>query len=211
MRDKDNVANIDQGIIVAPLNITAAALITQFGLVIIATAGVAILRANEPPPAVYRSPRTSANLYTINFLIFVLTSGLLVFSDEFAATWRPLFSDAAFYGLSWSFALVATFIVNVIWVTILVSMTGGSTTSPFSPIYFILPALAIFLREPLQRIITCFILVTVGFSINLVPFNSTDRSAEAEEKPRATIIAYWFVSITCLVLSTFIGYITRPK
>jgi len=197
--------------IVAPLNITAAALITQFGLVIIATVGTKIIRTYEPPPSVYDRPRYSSNLYTVSLVCFVITFGLLVFSDEFANTWKPLFSEITFTGFHWPFALIATFMVDIVWVTILVSMTGGSIMSPFSPVYFILPALAIFLREPLSRIVMVAFLVAIGFSLNLL-FPGLPGDVEKDNRSRAKrIIAYWVVSIACLLLSTFIGYITRPR
>ncbi len=59
------------------------------------------------------------------------------------------------------------FILNIICVTILVFLTGGGSESVFSPIYFIVPALAIFLREPLGRVITYLIAVSLAFTITL--------------------------------------------
>jgi hypothetical protein len=102
-------------------------------------------------------------------------------------------------------------------VTILVFLTGGGSESVFSPIYFIVPALAIFLREPLGRVITYLIVVSLAFTITLLRVDITEsRIAPSlrinrldDSKGYADKIALWFVSISCFTFATYIGYITR--
>ena len=71
------------------------------------------------------------------------------------------------------------------------------------PIYFILPALSIFLREGLSLILLYLALVSILFTINMFVF---DYNRDEGSKK----IALWFVSIACIGLATYIGYITRP-
>jgi hypothetical protein len=128
----------------------------------------------------------------------------LLFSDEFSIVWKPLFGGTTLPVIQWSNALFIMFTMNIICVTIIVSRTGGSRYSSFSPIYFILPALAIFLREPIGRIVLYTLFVSILFTWNVV------RYFESDEVGRDSL-AYWFVAIACLILATFIGYITRPQ
>jgi hypothetical protein len=61
------------------------------------------------------------------------------------------------------------FTLDVLCVNFMVLGSGGARASPFSPIYFILPALAIFLRESPTRIWFYLILVLVVFSLTFIP------------------------------------------
>lgn len=192
---------------VSPVNITAAALITQFALVIIVFVTTVIMRWGEPRESVFRDSPNSTRLHVVTLGFGVLTIGCLLFSDEFANIWKPLFTEMPFGGLGWSFALQTTFLLNIVWVTVLAAMTGGGTTSPFSPIYFIVPALAIFLRESPGRIVLDVVLVSVGFSWNLL----TGGVRGGDRGGTNRTLAYGFVSVACLVLSTLIGFVTRPR
>jgi hypothetical protein len=109
-------------------------------------------------------------------------------------------------GIPWSIALGIVFIVDIVWITVLVSKTGGSQTSPFGPVYFLLPALAIFLREPVPRVVFYVIVIGIAFTINVF---SITESGEARGGARR-IPAYIFVSLACLVLGAYIGTVTRP-
>lgn len=192
---------------VSPINITAAALITQFSIIIIMFIGATILRGGEKSIPFHRDvPRSSFFSWLI--LSFALvTIGGLIFSDEFSNIWKPLFGIIAFPTIRWSYALLVMFALNIIYVSILVRGTGGSLVSPFSPIYFILPALAIFLREGFGRIIFYLVLISIMFTYNLI--YRDDLREEVGGKSR--FFAYWFISISCFILATFIGYVTRPQ
>jgi hypothetical protein len=142
----------------------------------------------------------------------MLTFGSLFFSDQLSNIWKPLFSGILFVEIKWEIAIVIAFLGNIIFVSLMVYFTGGSMRSPFSPIYFILPALAIFLREPGKNILLYLILVILGFSLN-TRFHDPTISIYSEGKAdiRYRVYSYWVVSISCLLLATVIGYVTRPR
>lgn len=152
---------------VSPINITAAALITQFSIIIIMFIGTTIIGRGEKFIPVYRNV-PGASIFSWLILFFALiTIGSLIFSDEFSNIWKPLFGTIAFPTIRWSYSLLVMFTLNIICVSFLVRGTGGSLLSPFSPIYYTLPALAIFLREGFGRIILYLVLVSVMFTLNL--------------------------------------------
>ncbi|MFH1080481.1 MAG: hypothetical protein V1766_09520 [Pseudomonadota bacterium] len=180
-----------------PTNITGAALIAQFSILLILAAGSAILSFDN------------ANTTRITPFILVLaliSFGVLFFSDEFSKLWSPLFRGTSFSGIKWSLSILLVFIANILVVSILVRFTWGSIVSPFTPVYFMLPALAIFLRESGGRIIIYLTLVILLFTLNFqnIYLNENGRSSRH-------IQAYWVISVACFVLITYVGYITRPS
>lgn len=189
---------------ISPVNITAAALIIQFSLVLIFTFGAIFIRA-EGQHYVFKDP-TSGGFWGIILGFALVTIGLLFFSDEFSNVWKPLFGEIYFGGINWSTALLLIFTLDIVWVSVMVGMTGGSTVSAFSPIYFMLPALAIFLRESLSRIIFYLLLVIILFTWNFL-----FKGRYYDEDRNFPGLAHWIVSIASLVLTTFIGYVTRPR
>jgi hypothetical protein len=96
------------------------------------------------------------------------------------------------------------FLLDVFCSALLVHLTGGSFKSPFTPVYFILPAMAFFLRESPRRVILYTFLISVFFGLG---FLAPRRRPEEDVSP---VGAYAFVSLACLALSVVIGYLTRP-
>ena len=185
---------------IKPINITGAAIFAQFYIIIIMFVGSSILyRGQGFVPSTIRPKFSTLPWFIMGFGL--LSIGFLIFSDEFSLVWKPLFGAIDFPTITWSTALFVVFTVDIICTTLLVFLTGGSRNSAFSPIFFLLPTLAIFLREPLSHILIYLISISVIFSILLKRW--TDR----EEND----FAYWFISIACFVLATFIGYVTRTK
>jgi hypothetical protein len=191
---------------IAPLNITVAALITQFSIVVIISIGAMILKSGDRYiPIFSKSP---ARNFPWTILFFVLpTIGLLVFSDQLSEVWLPLFGDISFSGVPWSIALLVMFIADILLVTYMVYNTGGSDNSPFNAVFFMLPALAIFLRESGTRIVVYLVLVGICFSFNLYKCAIESKSVGFKLRRHA----YLVVSLLSFVLVTFIGYVTRPK
>lgn len=186
--------------VISTVNIAGAALITQISLLAIMTIGAIIIHfvGNTSP---YK-PSYSA-LGWIILICSLLSLFSLVYSLEFSALWKPVFRSTEPTLLRWSTSILLMFLINIICVTILVRTTGGSVNSPFTPIYFILPALSIFLREGLARIMLYCALVSLLFSYNML-------SADYNRDEANMKFSLWVVSIACFVLATYIGYITRP-
>jgi len=180
---------------VNPINITSAAIITQFSVGAIMFIGALIQYKDRD---VWN---TTLSLAWIIVAFILLTLGCLVFSDEFSKLYQPLFGSASFPLLRWSVALVIVYTLNIVCVAILVAFTGGSCTSPFTPLYTTFLALAIFLREPLGHILYYLILTSISFSITFAEFVEAKSSK----------YSFWAVSIFSLILAVFIGYITRPS
>ena len=189
---------------IGPTNITAAAAVMQFSIVAIVVGGTFVLKKGEIELPFYE--RTESSTITFLWLIIafaLLTLGLLFFSDEFSSIWRPLFRRSEFVGISWSLALLWIFLLDIAWVGGMVLLTGGSYRSPFTPLYFMLPPLAIFLRESAGRI---FIYTAVA-SVLFLMLLAVDRNGQPGERYKP---AYAFVSLACFILATYVGVATMP-
>jgi len=181
------------------VNIAGAALITQISLLAIMAIGAIIIHFVE----ITSNYNTRYSVLGWIVLVFSLLSMFfLVFSEEFSTLWKPVFRTTEPTLLVWSTSITIMFLINIFCVTVLVRATGGSVHSPFTPIYFILPALSIFLREGLGRILLYLGLVSLLFTVNM--FSVGYSRGEDSKK-----ISLWFISIACFGLATYIGYITR--
>jgi hypothetical protein len=187
---------------IKPINITGAALFAQFSIIFIMFMGSFILYTCQD--YVLRSNRPKYLRLPWIILAFSLISiGCLLFTDEFSKVWAPLFGTLSFPTISWSIALHTTFYLNIACGTVLILLTGGSRHSSFTPLFFLLPALAIFLREPLFHILIYLLMILTIFLISM-KWSVLEHSEKEKHN-----YAYGFVSIACLILSTLIGYVTR--
>lgn len=193
---------------VQPVNITAAALIAQFSLVVIMSVAAIVMWRAEGFVPFHRYDPTSSSLAVVILVFALVTIGALVFSDEFSTVWAPLFGATTFPTLSWSTAILLVFTVDILCVAFVVIASGGAQGSPFTPIFFIMPALAIFLREPLWRVLWYLVTVSLGFTLALL---AGRRFSWANPSERWLRFALWFVSIACFILATLVGWVTRPR
>ncbi len=192
---------------VSPSNITGAAFIAQFAIIGIIFVGAVILHKQEESEP-FHIGRSQFSRHVWKILAFALiTIGCLLFSDEFSKLWRPLLEDASIPTLPWRLAVVVMFLFDILLVTFLVLNTGGSKESAFGPLYFLLPTLAILLREPLGRLVLYVSLTIISFSIML--YLNFPLSLDNKQSKQPT--AYLVVSILCFVLAIFIGWVTRIK
>jgi hypothetical protein len=188
-----------------PINIAAAGLIAQFFLLTMIFAVSLVLRSGEPQRAIWEADRPTAN----PFLGYVAAStlftiGCLGFTKPLISLWRPLLG-ISLASVDSSTAMMVTFVGDIILVAKLVSATGGSWVSPFNPMYFVVPVLAIFLREPLPHVLGYSFLVFALFSWTFSREDDPTRMVGGSKRS----LAYWLVSSSCFALSTFIGIITR--
>jgi hypothetical protein len=193
---------------ISQVNITAAALLAQVSLIAIMFIGAVVLSIRAYEPA-YPGRGSTSGLAWIILPCTLTTVGPLVFSSAFSEHWRPLFGGAQLPVLASSSAMLWMFIGDILWVTLLTRATGGTRHSPFAPIYFALPALAIFLRESFLRVSTYTVVVAVFFVWQLSGAWLARRPEESYAK--AEVAAYGWVSVLCFALATFIGYVTRPR
>jgi len=191
---------------VTPIGITAAALIMQFSLVVIMFAAAFIMRIGVRHSPFWREGQdTSASLWLL-IAFSLLTIGILLISEEFSTMWVPLFGSVDLPGLSWSASLAVVFTADLVCISALAAATGGSSLSPFAPLYFVMPPLSIFLRSSLVQVVCYFLLASVLFSLGLRSARGIDLGV-SEMRART---ASWVVAIACFALATLVGYLTRP-
>jgi len=132
----------------------------------------------------------------------------LVFSDNYSSTWKPLFNYIGYNGWAWSYAVHFSFIINILTVLLLVTYTGGSINSPFQPLYFLIPSLSLFLHESNQMIILYASIIALSFILQVYVYEPINLS---DSDTRRHKLAYTMVSVLCLIVTCFIGIITRPQ
>jgi hypothetical protein len=191
---------------VPPSSLAEGALVMQFCLSIIMALGARWVSKHEWWNYRFYNIRPSPARFAWTLFIFTLFPvGLLIFSDAFASTTQPLFGTLPMAFLRWQTALLWVFLIDIGCVAFLVKSSGGSYRSPFTPVFFILPAMAFFLREPAGHVVTY--LITTGLFFTWGLSGDSDNRGKAEQP----VAAYWLVSVACLLLSGFIGYLTRPR
>lgn len=194
------------GNVVAPVNIAAAALIAHLCILTVVFVACVLIRWGQDTRTLLDSaPPNTGHFFGYIAACALLTIGCLCFTDQLQPLWKPLFGEADIPSLRWSTAIALTFTADLGLVTLLVIPTGGSAVSPFNPIFFVMPVLAIFLREPLVRVVGYVLLVVALFTITFF------RPRNGRESSGAVRFAYWFVSTSCFGLATLIGVITRPR
>jgi hypothetical protein len=189
----------------APSTIIAAAVVMQFFLVAIAAVGAYLIdKAVRSTSRFYENPTSVGKQAWVIVGFAILTLGPLVLSDGFAGSWLALSYPASISVIKWHHALIFVFLVDIVFTLILVRQTAGSDRSAFTALYFILPSLAFFLREPPKLIVGYVVLVALCFSFGLIGEERLMRD------PPKTKLPFWLVSMLCLALSLMIGLLTRP-
>jgi len=131
---------------------------------------------------------TYEHLAWIILAVTLATTGILAFVNPSSQT-------------HWAIAMLITFGADLACLWILIATTGGSFNSPFRPVLFLLPSIAIFLQEPASRVLTylagSLAIFTYTFKVPLPSMDARDRSRYR--------VANSLVSIACLVLAVYIG------
>lgn len=197
---------MDAGASVTPENTVAGTMLAQLSVLGIMTLAALVIRREQSLFRWSRSlPSYAAHGWVI-LILALLSLGGLVLSDGFAATWRPLFRTLGYAGWRWSSAVEFAFVVDVVALTILVAGTGGSIRSPFQPLYFLMPTLALFLRESTGRVILYAAGSGLSFLLLLLDGRRGDDPEVDDTRHR---LAYGLVSLLCLGAACFIGVFTR--
>jgi len=193
------------------INLTLAFLITQFILLAIIFSGVYVLfsgvetqRNTENPTEVTHNPLF--DLPPLFGLFALATLACLVFSEAILENSQPAFGELKLSGLSTWWAFTIVFILDIIGVSFLIFVTGGSRNSPFSSVLFLIPTLAIFLREPPSKFLTYAFLSAVLFLLT-----QGDYLEERIRRNKNGRKAFLIASLGSLVLSIIVGYATRPQ
>ena len=173
-------------------------------MVAILFVGGGILSGASTRTAWWKGERVYRAVWWELLVLLLVTAGALVFTATMSAVWSPLFHSTSFSGLSDGTALLTVFLLDIVVVTRLVYSTGGSVGSPFQPLFFFIPTIALLLQESVLRIAIYCLLISIAFLVLLY------RSAPPpSERPGRVKQAYGFVTIACLALTMLVGLLTR--
>jgi hypothetical protein len=209
--------------VVQPLNIPGATLVVQFCLVIILSLGVTF----TPDTSFSIEPRlTKSGSLMLIVVLVLLTTLVIIFTKEFYVVWSAILGDLTLPTFSRAGGLAVVFGVDLVIVWGLMVGTGGAKSSPFTSVLFLIPALAIFLREPPWRFLIYATVAAVMFLHSLTLSPQVRREVASFEGynqgyPPAlrevsggyrgsSNIPYGIVNLLCLGLAMLTGYITRP-
>lgn len=187
---------------IQPLNVAAATLLVELLLITLLAITSSLFRGRRfgLPDEMHISGATLRRSPTL--FVALASFAVLLISDELYSIWSPIFRGVGINTISAAAAIGTVFILNLFLVGYLMLATGGSQKSPFLSALFTIPALAIFLRLPPSMFITYAVVACVIYLFLLVP--------TALDSVQSSQSAAAFMNISCLLLSMFTGYITRP-
>ena len=189
-----------------PATIVAGTILAQVSLLAIMSIAGRLIRRDQTLVRWYKELPNYAGFGWTLLALTLVTLSTLVLSDGFAETWRPLFQSLSYSGIPWSLAVPVVFAADIVVLTVFVAQSGGSTRSPFQPLYFFLPTIALFLRESSGRVILYSVAVGLSFALLLFVPPLGEGAADDEARHR---LAYGLVSLLCLLATCFIGIFTR--
>jgi hypothetical protein len=192
---------------ISPVSISSVVLVQIFILAIMFLGSLFLWAGLQEVGSFGRvPPEPSVYLWLIGG-VGIMTVGALALSGQPLVVSRPEFGITSIPQVELSWAHLVLFFLDFVCVVVLVFGTGGSRVSPFTPIYFILPPLAIFLGETPRLIIGCFICSAIAFTMTLP---DATEPVQRTVGARRAMFTYWFVSISSLV-TTFVAFVTRPQ
>lgn len=188
------------------LNLAQGAILSQFFIIAILFVGGAIMRRKRSFGNWNRGIATNDQIGWWTLFLAILTIGSLLISDAISANWESLFHNLSYQGIAWRTALRLSFLADLVMLFWFVYWTGGSVDSPFQPLWFLVPTLALFLQEPTYWVVIYATLATLLFSVLVYTPRENNSDRPSPEKERAALCA---VSAMCVIVSTFIGIYTR--
>ena len=198
---------------ITPAALSGASIVIQICVLAIAYVALGILGRS------LNGGLTTHGSHSTLVLWLLLTIIVIVMGEDLYAQWSPVLGDVALPSIPREGAFVAVFVLDIIFVTVLIFRTGGAKMSPFTSILFLLPTLAIFLREPAWRFLLYSFLVGAIY-VSMLKVGSFTSSFVLGDDPLSVrkqadeVTHDWatrWTNIACLALATLIGYITQPK
>lgn len=182
-----------------PLNVTGGTIVVQIALIVILLLGVWQTRSR----LVDQQRKNDKQFPLVVIVVTLLFSlAVLVQTVDFYGVWSPILGDVSLPTVSDSHGLVISFGLDLFAVTLLMLYTGGSKESPFASVLFLIPALAIFLREPPSHFFCYAAYAAIVYCWSLM-VGVTGRGSAGHG-------AHGWVNLLCLGLTMLTGYITRP-
>mgnify|MGYP003597590702 CR=1 FL=1 len=190
-----------------PVHIASAAVQAQVLVIVVLFIGALTIQRAARTWRLYRQQVTYYSFGWIVLSFTVLSLLLVVFSDAFVATSRPVLSGIVTPTIPYAAAIFLAFCSDILCITLLVARTGGTQASPFTALYSLIPVLAILLREPVGRFVTYTSLLLLSYSVLL--FNPP-RSDTYEDDRAWFRLTYWIVGVLAAAIAVYIGWFTRP-
>jgi len=141
---------------------------------------------------------------SLSIIVYTLlvTLAFLIATRSFYVVWSPILGDVSLPTFSDSGGLMICFWVDLLAITLLMMLTGGAKESPFTSVLFLVPALAIFLRQPPSHFFMYAVYASAIYCWSLM------RGVTGRKSRDHT--AHGWVNLLCLGLTMLTGYITRP-
>ena len=187
-----------------PATIITGALLSQVLLGVLMFVAASIMRAHQSRTAMFRGEPIQPEYSWLILTLLLVSVATLVLAHSMSSLWVGLFQNTAFDRVPDRTATLIVFLINIAITTLLVAGTGGSANSPFQPIFFLIPTLALLLFESSLRVVIYAAMVSVCFTfllVHAVPLH--------EAQKRGAKMAYGFVSIASLAIAVLIGLLTR--
>ena len=185
------------------INVVGATIVIQICLLIIMAVGVFLCSHTGR----WQRPPYAALLFSS--LISMLA---ISFSDDFYAVWSPMLGDAELFSIGREDSFFLIFFLDMLVASWLIFRTGGSDKSPFTGILFLIPSLAIFLREtPIRFFLYAFLAAMMYVMLSIMARNRTQIPEFILQRGSDSPLPAWWINISSLCLTMYIGYITRPE
>lgn len=189
-----------------PVNVACATIVVQVCLLTIIALGIALERDAQTVIDQHRGRKQRA--YGLTLVLAILTIVSVALSSDYYPVWSPLLGDISLPTIARSNAFMLVFLFDIVATIFLIIWTGGTRSSPFTSMLFLIPALAIFLREPPAKFLFYAAIVSVYYCVTC---RDTARlPMELGAMRDASIQSHRVVNIGCLALAMLTGYITRP-
>jgi hypothetical protein len=188
---------------IKPASVAGAAFLMQGSLLVIIFFGVGWYRE-----ARHLGNSVKAVAFGLGLILAILTISILGLSEDYYRIWGAMMGDLQLPTIGRSAAMLCVFLSDIVVTIILISLTGGTRASPFTSVLFLIPSLAIFLRESPAKFLTYAAIVGAYYwlSCRASYTDSTRLSYGIDDG----VAAHRVVNIGCLILATLTGYITRP-
>lgn len=188
--------------VLKPVNIAGSLLVVQVFLLVIITLGL-IFNSSYG-----RRDKTNESLYLIVFFA-ILSMAFVSLTADYYPVWSPILGDITLPTIERRNAFTFVFAMDLSVLYFLILNTGGSNYSPFTSMLFLIPTLAIFLREP-PIIFISYSFVAYGIFLRTFSTNDNSRILSYGNYKPVSDLSHKFVNGSCLALGIIIGYITRP-
>lgn len=200
---------------VLPVGLVGATLLVQLGILFL------IFLTNRVLPFGGAVPiQTKCDKAVL--VLSLVTVSCVIFSDDLYKLSAPMFGDLVpISGISRGTTFAVLFVADLVVVFRLIHVTGGSKSSPFTTLLFLIPTLAIFLREPPSRFLIYGLVAGFLYLFGLVVerrgrheiYIGSSRSQSVNEEYaliKTDTPAHAMINMGCLLIGLVTGYVTRP-